>query len=211
MLFKGIDKVMLYSMISSSSVAIYGAAIRILNLFEYPATAMSEIVFPKSAESAKNNNPLDTKRLYEKSVGALLAFMVPGIVMVWIGAKYIILIVAGAEYMEAVSILRVVLLFTLFTPFTRQFGTILDSMGLPKINFKLLLLSSVVNLGSNYFFITHFGVIGAAFGTLVTLFFSFIVGQIILYKKLNIRFMNCLIYQAQYYKTIFDFIFRNKK
>src|SRR5690606_13239672 len=107
------------------------------------------------------------KNLYEKAVGAILAFMIPAILLVWIFAHYIIWFVAGAQYLDAVPILRITMLYGLFMPFAVQFGTVLDSIGLPKINFYFTLANLILLGAIDYFFIWGFGTIGAAYGTLL--------------------------------------------
>jgi O-antigen/teichoic acid export membrane protein len=83
----------------------------------------------------------------------------------------------------------------------RQAGTVLDSMGKPKINFYLTLSAAVVNVVSNVVFIHFYGPIGAAYGTLVSYLIIIIVNQIFLRKFLDVSFMNILYSLFSYYKT----------
>jgi lipopolysaccharide exporter len=113
--------------------------------------------------------------LYERSVGLLVAMILPVAILCLIFAKWIIIIIAGEDYIEAAPILQIIILATLIQPYIRQFGTTMDSIGKPKINFYLLVFIAVINIGTNYFFISTFGLIGAAFGTLTALadFFNY--------------------------------------
>src|SRR5690606_40764722 len=91
------------------------------------------------------------------------AVLFPVLIFVLAFTEFIITLVASKGYLDTVSILQVTILYSIFTPFGRQFGTILDSIGKPKITFSIVLLNLVLNIISNYIFINAFGVIGAAY------------------------------------------------
>src|SRR5690606_35176130 len=173
-LLRSVDQLMLGSMVTTASVASYNVAIRISNLVEVPTATIATIIFPKSAESMAKGGKPEAKRLYEKSVGAILAVLFPVLIFVLAFPEFIITLVASKGYLDTVSILQVTILYSIFTPFGRQFGTILDSIGKPKITFSIVLLNLVLNIISNYIFINAFGVIGAAYGTLVSCIIGFL-------------------------------------
>ncbi len=205
MLYKSIDKMMLGSMLSTASVAIYDLAIRITNLMEVPTASMAAIMFPQSARQAVTQGREAIKRLYEKSVGIVLALIIPAIILIWIFAEPAVMLVAGEEYMETIPILRLTLLYGLFMPFSRQFGTVLDSMGKPKTNFYFVILSAVLNIIFNYIFISKFGVIGAVYGAFTTAAIRLTLSQIVLYNVLKVNFANTLIYMKEFYVQCFNF------
>ena len=205
MLYKSIDKMMLGALMTTASVAVYDLAVRITNLIEVPTASMAAIVFPKSAKKAETEGTDAVKYLYERSVGIILALIIPGIVLVFIFADYVILLVAGEKYLDTASILRWTLLYGLFIPFSRQFGTVLDSVGKPKINFYFVILSAVLNVIFNYIFIVNYGVIGAVYGTLVTFAVRFVLNGIVLNKIFNINIFNAFIYMKVLYADMFRF------
>ena len=79
-------------------------------------------------------------------------------------------------------------------PFSRQFGTLLDSIGKPHINLRLTIISSIINLFFSYLGIINFGVIGAAYGTLLTYITSFIIIQV--YLNINYKIIITDIFKA---------------
>ena len=199
MLFKSIDQFMIGSMISTASVAVYNTAIRITNLVEIPTLSVAAIVFPKSAQRMATEGISSVKYLYEKSVGVILAVLFPALLFILIFPSFIIRIVAGEAYLDTVPILQVTILYCFFVPFANQFGTILDSIGMPKVNFYVNLFGAVVNVVSNLFFINKFGLIGASYGTLTAYFINFFIVQYILAKKLNVNTLNTFKYARQFY------------
>lgn len=203
--YKSIDQMMLGSFISTGSVAIYNTAVRISNLVEVPTTSVASIVFPQSARKMKSEGKEAVKDLYEKSVAVILALIIPAMAFILIFPEFVILIVAGDKYLDTADILRVTILFSLFIPFQRQFGTVMDSSGKPKWNFFFMLSGAVLNVVFNYFFIMNMGIIGAAYGSLSSYILIFIVNQIILYKYLKVRTFNIIRYCWKFYKEAWSF------
>ena len=187
MLYKTMDKMMLGPLTGMGAVAasIYENAIKITNMSEVPTFSIASIVFPQSARRAVSEGTAPVKELYEKSVGAILAIVLPFILLVFVFAKPIIILIATSAYLEAVPVLRVTIWFGLFIPFAVQFGTIIDSMGYPKVNFLFTIAGLLINVVLNYLFIVRFGVIGAAYGTLLSYFLHFVMTQIVLHRMIG--------------------------
>ncbi|MCB0662816.1 MAG: flippase [Saprospiraceae bacterium] len=203
-LFKSTDKFLLgrIPVAGPVSVALYEAAIKITNLTDVPTFSMASILFPQSARKALEGKAA-IKDLYEKAVGAILSIMVPVIFVVFIFAKPAILIVAGSQYLEAVPVLRVTILFGLFIPYAVQFGTVLDSIGMPRINFLFTAVSLVLLAVIDYFMIWGFGTIGAAYGTLATYAITFVAMQYFLHKKLGVNPLRPILYIPYFYLSFF--------
>jgi len=202
MLFNSIDQMMLGAMMGSAEVALYNASSRINNLLDVPISTMSSIVFPKSTLNA-NSKPM-MKHMYEKSVAALLLFLIPVVVVAMLIPGFILKIVAGSAYQDGAPVLIVILLFTLFQPFMRQFGTVLDAYNKPNVNFFFILLSASLNLILNFVFIKQFGVIGAAFGTLISLAITTIINLIVLHRLFGVSFISILWYMKEFVFLIKD-------
>ena len=115
--------------------------------------------------------------------------------------------------MESVPLLRITIFYGIFTAFAMQFGTILDSIGKPKLNFYITCLGAFVSLGLNAVFIKYFGLYGAAYGSLLAMTIMFIVMQTVLKRLLNVNTASTLIYMVGFYKEIWSKIsgFINKK
>ncbi len=205
-LYKNMDKMMLGGMISTASVAIYDLAIRITNLMEIPTFSAAAVVFPKSAREMVTKGKDGVKKMYEQSVGAILALLLPIILFIEIFPEFLILIIAGEAYLSTVPLLRITILFGLFLPFGSQMGTVLESIGKPNINFYCTLFGFVLNIIFNFLFISWMGVTGAAYGTLTTYIITFIATQIILYKILKVNTLNVFKYMWEFYQKGFEII-----
>lgn len=187
MVIKNTDNWMLGRMVTAASVAIYNPAIRISNIVEVPTLAIASLIFPQVNKMKVERGVEGVRRLYLKSVSLILALIMPGLIFIYIFSEELILFILGEAYSEAAAILRVTLLYTLIIPFNRQFGTIMDGLKRPKANFYLLIMVAVLNVVFSYFFIRSFGVIGAAYGTVLAYLIVFIFNQAILYKLYQIN------------------------
>lgn len=186
LIFRSTDHIMVASYISTAAVALYNVSIRVTNLMDIPSTVAAEVMFPKSVKTSSAGDTRQLKYMYEKSVGIILAFMLPVSIFIMVFPEEIIWLIAGKEYLDATNLLQITIVYSLFLPFLKQFGTIMDAAGKPNINFLLIFALAILNIISNYVFIQYFGLVGAAYGTLVTYLVSFFASQAILYNNFGI-------------------------
>ncbi len=204
MIYKSTDQFTIGYFLNTSAVATYNAAVRLSNLIEYPTTSIAEIVYPKSTAQYDKGGEQSSKLLFEQSVGITIGITLPIIVIVVLFAEQIIHIIAGPAYADSVIILRFTILFGLFTPFSRQFGTALDSSGRPKLNFYILLASLIINIITNIIGISYFGLMGACYGTLASYVIIFIVNNYFMRKIFKIQLREVFKYLVQFYVTVFN-------
>ncbi len=183
---KNVDKAMLGRFLLDK-VSTYDLAIKVNNLAEVPTLTLASILFPQSAKRSNTEGVSATKYLYEKSVGVILAIILPMALFIIIFADWIILIIGSEKYASAAPVLRLTIFYSFFMAYAMQFGTILDSIGKPKLNFYITTLGAFVNLTLNYFFIKTFGLYGAAYGTLAGMTIMFGIMQVILNKMFGIQ------------------------
>lgn len=190
MFYKNIDKLTLGHLLGPAAFAVYDAAGKVTQMVETPSFSVAAVVFPHSAERMARDGAAGVKMLYERSVAAILAIILPPLVLVVLFAKPIIWLFAGEQYMASADVLRLTAFFGLFLPFAVQFGTVLDSTGRPATNFIFTLFTAFLNLGLSYWLVSEFGLFGAAFATLLGYALSFIFMQIYLFKNFKINALN---------------------
>ena len=214
MTYKNVDRLIL-SIFLLDKVSTYDLAIKINTLTEVPTMTLAAILFPQSARraseiiesekpDAKMKGLQSAKHLYEKSVGVLLAILLPAVICVLLFADIIILLIGSEKYSDSAPILRITIFYGIFMAFAMQFGTILDSIGRPKLNFYITLIGAVLNLGLNILFIKTLGLYGAAYGSLITMSLMFIVMQMTLNRLLGVKTLNALGYMVAFYKEFWS-------
>jgi O-antigen/teichoic acid export membrane protein len=194
-----INQMMLGTMISPAAAGSYNVAIRIVSLTDIPTNALGAIVFPQSAKRFAAQGIEAGKYLYEKSVGTIVAILIPMIIFVFCFPGFVVRIVAGMKYGEAAPMVQFVILTCLFSPFDRFFGVILDSIGRAKLNFVIIFTFIAISLVLNYFLIGRIGIMGCIYGTLIADGIIFIIRQVLLYKILNVNLLSPFIYAWRFY------------
>lgn len=208
MFYKNIDKLTLGHLLGPAAFAVYDAAGKVTQLVEAPSFSIASVVFPKSAEKMQTEGTAGVKHLYERSVGAILAIILPFLAGVVLFARPVMLAFAGEAYLESADILRLTALFGLFLPFAVQFGTVLDSTGKPAINFAYTLFTAVLNLGLSFVFVQRFGLPGAALATLAGYALSFILMQAYLYRHYRINALRAFYHIPGFYGMGWDIVKR---
>lgn len=199
-----IDQMMLGAMLSTAASGAFNVAVRIMNLVDIPTNTIATIVFPQSARRMATDGIDGMKYLYEKSVGVLLAILVPCLLVLLLFPTQVVHIIAGSQYSNTIPIIKVTVFYCVLVPFGRQFGTIVDSMGKPRLTFMLVLLTAVTNLSLNYFMISKYGLMGAPYATLISSIIAFIIAQTVLRKLLGVNTFNTLRYAVLFYPEFYN-------
>ena len=77
------------------------------------------------------------------------------------------------------------------------------SIGKAKGNFYIVIVTATLNLGLNFLFIEEWGVIGAAYATLLSSILSFIIAQSILGRRLGVNLLHTFIYAYRFYPEMY--------
>lgn len=162
------DLVMIYYLLDDYSVGIYAASARI-----FDGLVMLPVVVSISLLPLLTKKYDSSRKEYEAFVGFVLgAFVWLGIVVglvFSINSSWIISMVFGHAYTSADEVLAIIswafLLTAVGSILSRHFVVIANEYELLKRTVVGLFLNVVLN----YFFILEFGLVGAAYGTIVTL------------------------------------------
>ncbi len=201
------DQMMLGALLAPAAVSSFNIANRISNMAHIPTNAMATIVFPQGAIRYEAEGKDAMKLLYEKSVGSILAILTPVVMILYLFAEPIIHIIVGEQYVDAIPLLRVTLLYCLLIPYSRQTGTILESTGNTRLNFLLVLFTGAFNIVLNIFLIQKFGVIGAVYGALAARISFFLVARHYLKSLFGINLWAPWKYAVQFYPDIYRKLF----
>ena len=183
-------------------VAYYNTVARINNMVDVPSLAAADVLYPKNVEALENDGMEKVKYYFEQVTGTILAFIVPLSLIIFMLPKFIIYIVAGPEYYPAVILLQLTILFSMVRPLSYQFGSTLDAIGKPAMNFTVNVLLMFVNLILTLMFLKMFGGIGAAYATIIYYSLSLIIMLTILKKYINIELKNIIRYSIKRYSDL---------
>ncbi len=186
-------------------VSNYNTVARINNMIDVPSLAAADVLFPKNVQTLETDGLGKVKYYFERMMGTILALVVPLSLFIFIFPKFIIYVLAGTKYYDAIPILQLTILFSLVRPFSYQFGSTLDAIGKPQANFYVNLCLMVFNLGATYLGLHFFGGMGAAYATVIFSVVSYVVMVAMLKKHIHLEVKNIFHYMIQFYKDMLGF------
>ncbi|HEV3222566.1 MAG TPA: polysaccharide biosynthesis C-terminal domain-containing protein, partial [Puia sp.] len=149
--------------------------------------AIADVLFPKNVEAMATSGTDKVRYYFERMVGTIVSILVPISILIFLIPHLFIKILAGSKYYAAVPILQIVILFSFLRPFSYQFGTTMDAIGKPRVNFWVNLLSMSLSYIFMYLGLRYIGWLGAAYGTVVSAILSFLIMYSVLNKTIGVR------------------------
>jgi O-antigen/teichoic acid export membrane protein len=202
-IFVNFDQLMTATFMSSFYVSYYNVALRINNFMDIPSYAAAQIVFPKAVKASVEEGREKVKYLYERISGVLLSFTFPMALFIIIFPKFVITIIAGAQYADAVPILQLYMIINLINPMQNQAANTLNSIGKAQLVFKLDAISLLMNLCINYVCLSIWGFYGAAIGTFITCVINSFIWYFTMKKLINLHLPNVYGHIIGSYKMVY--------
>ncbi len=203
---KSADQFISAGLISANVVAYYNIVSRINNLMDVPSVAIADVLFPKNVEVMAESGPDKVRYYFERMVGTIISVVMPISILIFLLPHFFITVIAGNKYFDAVPILQIVILFSILRPFSYQFGTTMDAIGHPRINFWVSLISMFLNYGCMYIGLRYTGWLGAAYGAVVSSIVSFIIMYAVLNKIIGVQIGETLRWVWQSYHNFFKYL-----
>ena len=178
-IFAQTDKIMLKSMMGAEQVGCYSAAVTCAGITSFVFTAIIDSMRPAIFENQKVSS-----EKFENSVKLLYSIIIylslAQSLFVSLFSKYIITLIYGKQYINAVSPLRIIVWYTTFSYLGSVRNIWILSQNLQKYLWVINLSGAIANVVLNYFLIPLIGIEGAAIASLITqVFTNVIVGYII--------------------------------
>ena len=178
-IFAQTDKIMLKAMLGAESVGFYSAAVTCAGMTGFIVTAIIDSFRPVIFEGKKKSEEVFNNHLVSLYSIIIYFSLVQSLVMT-IGARVIVLIVYGNQYVPAIDALRIVVWYTTFAYLGSVRNIWLLAENKQKYLWKINLFGALANIALNALLIPWFGINGASFASLITQFFTnVIVGYII--------------------------------
>lgn len=162
-----IDQVMIGALLGNYEVGLYAAAVKLVEIWYFIPGIICTSLFPAIINAKKTSLEMYRRRL--KNLYILMT-IIPILIAVPITllAKPIIYILFGSGYLESIGILRVYIWSSVGLFLGWVVYQFLMSENSVKIIFWLNLLAMIVNIILNLIFIPAFGLLGAAWATLIS-------------------------------------------
>lgn len=166
-IYSQMDRIMIGKMIGQKEVGLYAAAATICGFWPFIPAA-----FTNSARPIIMGLKDKDDRLYKKRLNQLNCFLfwtgVLFAVFISILSKVCVSVLYGDDYIGAESVLVVLVWSTVFSSLSNPRGIWMISEEKQKYTKYIMGTGAIVNLVLNFFSIKKFGMLGAAYATLVT-------------------------------------------
>jgi PST family polysaccharide transporter len=167
MIYMRIDQIMIGQMLGDKEVGLYSAAVRISEVWYFIPMAIVSSVFPAIIDAKKKCEALYYQRLQKLyNLLAILALAV-AIPMTFL-ADWVMELLFGREYFLAGPVLSISIWCGLFASLSVASGKWFINEGYTKLALKRNLYGAVLNIVLNYYLIPIYGMLGAAFSTLLS-------------------------------------------
>lgn len=186
-----IDKYIIGLFHGTGSVAVYSLAGQLVLYYIAISTAISSVFIPRVHKLVNMNNEIELSYLFLK-IGRIqfivLSYILTGII--FFGKEFIVLW-AGENYLDSYNVL-LLLIIPLTIPLIQNIGLeIQRAKNMHKFRSILFILIAIINIGISIPLTKEYGVIGATFGTSLSL----LIGNGILinlynYTKVKIDILN---------------------
>lgn len=170
-LYMKMDQVMIKSMINENAVGQYSAAIKLSEAWYFIPILITSSVFP----SMINIREIDKKKYIDRFQKLLDLLVWIGIFMGLVTSFFseeIINFLYGEQFSKSSEVLIIHIWTGVFVGIGVASGKVLLIENLQIISFWRTFYGVLINLILNYFLIRYFGILGAAFSTLITQVFA---------------------------------------
>jgi len=173
-------------------VGLYNVALPTAKILTYFSAAIGTIFFPMFAELWAKK---DKKRLrygIENIYKYLLILIIPFALIMFSFPTIIIRLLFGSTYIKASLALQILSIGIILFSLAMLNFNIINGLGKPKINTKIVYVAALFNLIFNFILIPKYGIIGAASTTLVSygVMFGLSINWIRKYMKVKLPWMD---------------------
>jgi len=167
-IYMRIDQVMLEKFVGIQAVGIYGAAVKVSELWYAVPTAVAISAFPGIVTMRVSLSADTYRQRLQALYDALALYSYAVILFVWIFAPQLVLILFGPAFVESAAVLRVHVASLLFVSLGVVYVRWLTAESLMFFSMISTLVGVAVNVALNFVLIPSLGAEGAAWATLIS-------------------------------------------
>jgi O-antigen/teichoic acid export membrane protein len=183
-----IDTFMIGSMIGLAATGIYSIAFFMVAFIEIPSRSVIQISTPLIAQHFKDNDISAISKLYKQITNNQIIISGIILLLLWINMDNIYAIMPKGEIYSAGKWVVLLIGITKFIDVTTGINAyILAYSKYYKHSLWLIGLLSIFTVTSNLLLIPHYGIVGAAFGALISFSIYNVVVVLLVWKKIGIQ------------------------
>jgi O-antigen/teichoic acid export membrane protein len=172
MVYMRIDQVMIKAILDSKSVGNYAVAVKISEAFYFIPLAINSSLFPAIVKLKQDNDRLYKNRLqklYDLMTWLGISIALPTTIL----ADYLIRFLFGEQFLSAAGVLKIHIWACVFVFLGNACAKWFIAENLQRYFLYRTLSGAILNVILNLAFIPKFGIIGAAYSTVISYFLAF--------------------------------------
>jgi len=178
--------VMIKEIMDEKAVGLYSVAVKLSSIWLFVTVAITQSVFPALVESRKLDRQLFLDRL-QLLYNLLIKISIVVSVLYLIFANYFVVFLFGNEYAESVPIVIIYIWSIVFVFLSNGSWGFYLNEGLEKFSSIRLIIGAIINIVLNIYFIKIYGLLGAAYATIISYSISGYLVNFI-FKKTRVNF-----------------------
>ena len=182
MIIRWADVLMIGRFRTISEVGIYSVTLPTANLLTIAPTALMALFLPIITGLYSKNKSKDIHKISETTSRWILITNLPIFFFILLYSKEILKIMFGSEYVLGTTALIILIFAYMIRSLAHVHASILNMIKKNKTLFKIIVISSILNIILNYLLIPTLGIEGGAIATAVALLVNFILLTLSAYK-----------------------------
>jgi len=170
-IYQRIDQVMIKNMIDAKSVGYFATAGKFVGLILFIPTVIAQTITPLLVR-AKENNIEDYKIKRQQFVSVMVWLSIVISVIVSVLSYWLLLYTYGVKYLPAVPVLQIMAFKTVGMALSSSAGQLIIIDRIQKWAVIRNIIGCIVCIGFNYILIPHYGIIGSAWVTIISVIFA---------------------------------------
>jgi len=182
------DTLLIGYFLTATDVGHYAVAVGLSRFFWIIPQAIQRITYPATSEYWAKNNHSALQTMIDKSMKYTACILLPIGLAVGFFARDIITTIFGEGFVYSVLPLQILIVGTVINGATgRPVGSTLAGIGRADLNPKIASCSALTNILLNIILIPHFGIVGAAMATSISLTIGALLIIFLIAKNTGIR------------------------
>jgi len=181
-IFSRIDLFILSKYVSYEEIGLYSSASQLVMLIYFVTGSMGGVFLPKAVNAIKSFNALKD---YVQDCFAPISLLISMLIALFIGSPLWLRIIFGYEYLQAASVLRILLLGCFFSVLYGPFSYLFYALDDARVRFLLEFSKFAIAIILLFIAVPALGKTGAALAISMALFINAILSSIVLRRKLG--------------------------
>ncbi|SFT00793.1 flippase [Halostagnicola kamekurae] len=181
-----IDTVLVGYFLTPVAVSYYVLAKQISEFVLVPAGSLGFSISPTYGEQKANDSLEEAARIYEATLRSVLILYVPAAIGIVLVAGPAVDLVFGTAYAGATPVLQVFGVYVVFQAITSVTTNGLDYLGRARDRAIAKLVTSLGNVALNVVLIPIYGVVGAAYATVITFGIYTLINVYVMHLELSL-------------------------